>query len=239
MAKKTNKTSHVLNLLTNGAPEGEEAKESQGSAAKETGAAETHATAPENKVIVVNETSENEKLSNEIKDRLEAQLEAEVAQATASGEIPAPSVETSAREEAFEVDEREPASEAASADTVPEPAVEEAPSKQEPETDSGVSEEEKKAPKTRAYNMMNVMERLLVNMESDMEEEMRQNGVCMCDRCRADVQALVLTQMPAKYVIVDSSNISPIIGYYENRYRISMLTEILKACVTVKEKPRH
>ena len=72
MAKKTNKTSHVLNLLTNGAPEGEEAKESQSPSGKETGAA-----APENKVIVVNETSENEKLSNEIKNRLEAQLEAE------------------------------------------------------------------------------------------------------------------------------------------------------------------
>ena len=62
MAKKTNKTAHLLNTLTSGTTEAEEAKESQGAS-------------PENKVIVVNETSENEKLSNEIKNRLEAQLE--------------------------------------------------------------------------------------------------------------------------------------------------------------------
>ena len=86
---------------------------------------------------------------------------------------------------------------------------------------------------------MNVMERLLSDMEGEMENEMRQNGVCMCDRCRADVQALVLTNMPAKYVIVDSSNASPILGYHKNRYKIAMLTEILKACSKVKEAPRH
>ncbi len=216
MAKKTNKTSHVLNLLTNGAPEGEEAKDSQGSAAKETGAPEAHVAAPENKVIVVNETSENEKLSNEIKNRLEAQLEAEEAEAKGSSaavsEEPAPA---------------EPAESA--------PAVSE-----EPKAESApVAAREEETPKKRAYNMLNVMERLLVDMEGEMENEMRQNGVCMCDRCRADVQALVLTNMPAKYVIVDSSNASPILGYHKNRYKIAMLTEILKACSKVKESPRH
>lgn len=225
MAKKTNKTSHVLNLLTNGASEGEETKESQGSAAKETGAA-----VPENKVIVVNETSENEMLSNKIKDRLEAQLEAEVAQAEASGEIPASS--TVQADEEVSSQEEVPATEPEEAGT----DSKEADSEVAAVPATGGQEEE---PRKRAYNMMNVMERLLANMENDMEEEMRQNGVCMCDRCRADVQALVLTQMPAKYVIVDSSNVSPIIGYYENRYRIPMLTELLKACITVKEKPRH
>ncbi|MCI9485497.1 MAG: late competence development ComFB family protein [Lachnospiraceae bacterium] len=231
MAKKTNKTSHVLNLLTNGAPEGEEAKESRGGA-KEAGAPEPHGVSPENKVIVVNETSENEKLSNEIKNRLEAQLEAEVAESAGT-------VAASAADEAPA--EPEPSPEEASAPAgeavVPaEPAVREA----EPVvTAPGASEAQEQEPKKRAYNMLNVMERLLSDMEGEMENEMRQNGVCMCDRCRADVQALVLTNMPAKYVIVDSSNASPILGYHKNRYKIAMLTEILKACSKVKEAPRH
>lgn len=257
MAKKTNKTSHVLNLLTNGAPEGEEAKESQGPAGKEAGAAETHAAAPENKVIVVNETSENEKLSNEIKNRLEAQLEAEEAEAKLSrpasqdkGEQAPAGVSQTASAEAA------PAP-AASTSAAPEPAAS-APAASTPSASAPVSStsaapapeartEEKAAPapapeahsRKRAYNMLNVMERLLADMEGEMENEMRQNGVCMCDRCRADVQALVLTNMPAKYVIVDSSNASPILGYHKNRYKIAMLTEILKACSKVKESPRH
>lgn len=208
MARKTNKTTHVLNLLTNGT-ETEEAQNVQEAGA----ASEAPKGTPDNKVIVVNETSENEKLSNEIKNRLEAQLEAEVAEAAE------PDVEEAAEEMAAE-SEAEAASE-------------------EAETEPVEKEEEKPDLSKRAYRMMNVMERLLANMEPEMENEMRQYGVCMCDRCRADVQALVLTKMPAKYVIVDSTNVSPIVGYYEGRYKTAMFTEILKACVTVKEKPRH
>lgn len=218
MAKKTNKTSHVLNLLTNGAPEGEEAKKSQSPSGKETGAA-----APENKVIVVNETSENEKLSNEIKNRLEAQLEAEEAEAKVSGTV---GQET----------EEQALSEAVPAESAPE---ESATAAGEEEQGTGAAAGKEEPSRQRAYNMLNVMERLLADMEGEMEDEMRQNGVCMCDRCRADVQALVLTNMPAKYVIVDSSNASPILGYHKNRYKLAMLTEILKACGKVKESPRH
>ncbi|MCI8549979.1 MAG: late competence development ComFB family protein [Lachnospiraceae bacterium] len=207
MARKTNKTTHVLNLLTNGT----EAEGTQNVQETEAGAAsEAPKGAADNKVIVVNETSENEKLSNEIKNRLEAQLEAEVAEAAPQTEAAEPDIEEAEEETAAESEaEAEPA------------------------------EEEKTDSPKRAYRMMNVMERLLANMEPEMEDEMRQYGVCMCDRCRADVQALVLTKMPAKYVIVDSTNASPIVGYYEGRYKTAMFTEILKACVTVKEKPRH
>ena len=210
----TNKTTHVLNLLTNGT-ETEEAQNVQEAGA----ASEAPKGTPDNKVIVVNETSENEKLSNEIKNRLEAQLEAEVAEAAPQTEAVEPDVEEAAEEMAAE-SEAEAASE-------------------EAETEPVEKEEEKPDLSKRAYRMMNVMERLLANMEPEMENEMRQYGVCMCDRCRADVQALVLTKMPAKYVIVDSTNVSPIVGYYEGRYKTAMFTEILKACVTVKEKPRH
>ena len=231
MAKKTNKTAHLLNTLTSGTTEAEEAKESQGAS-------------PENKVIVVNETSENEKLSNEIKNRLEAQLEEEMAGTAASGEAqePAAAVDRTLSAEPAEEEKTasQPAAPASSGDTPasaapPAPAASAAPEPPAPAALPAAEEEQKK----RAYNLMNVMERLLSDMEGEMESEMRQNGVCMCDRCRADVQALVLTNMPAKYVIVDSSNASPILGYHKNRYKIAMLTEILKACIKVKEAPRH
>ena len=34
-------------------------------------------------------------------------------------------------------------------------------------------------------------------------------------------------------------SVSPILNYYKNRYRISILAELSKACNTVREHPHH
>ena len=262
MPRKTNKTSHVLNLITNGTPETEETQEPQeakksseepaAAVAKETGGSqpEGQKPVPENKVIVVNETSENEKLSNEIKNRLEAQLEAEIAQERGTSAAVLPESENKAAETAEEpVKEAE---EPAKAETVPEETAKasepEEPAKEaqkeaeaaipaEAAHSEQITEPEKKKPEEKIYHMMNVMERLLNDM--NLEEQMQQYGVCCCSRCKADVQALVLTRLPAKYVIVDDTQTSPLIGYYKGSFHVRIFTEIMKACMTVKESPRH
>lgn len=129
------------------------------------------ATIGDRKVIVVNETSENDKISNEILNRLTDQLE----------------------------------------------------------------QEEKKI--TDSYRMVNVMEQLL--NRQNLNKYMEQYGVCTCSRCRADVLALILTRLPAKYVVVDGSSVAPIIGFYEGKFKIRILTEIIKSCMDVKDNPRH
>ena len=250
MPRKTSKTSHVLNLITNGAAEAEEAQGAPQEAAKETKdapAAEPQKTAQENKVIVVNETSENEKLSNEIKSRLEAQLEAEVAEARAAEQMDA--VTELAAEAVKENDTEaqirpvpEPQATVQAAQPVSEVQASAPSSAAQPVLmraaaaggdDVGVRE----APREPVYRMLNVMERILSN--TDVVGQMKQYGVCLCSRCRADVQALVLTNLPSKYVIIDSTPTSPIIGYYEGNYRIKIAAEIAKACIKVKERPRH
>ena len=269
MPRKTNKTSHVLNLITNGTPETEEAQETpeakkssekspdssakDAAAVKETGVSQPEAqkSAPENKVIVVNETSENEKLSNEIKNRLEAQLEAEIAQER--GTSAAVSTEQTEEKEQEPV-KMESADMQESAETETKPAEpEEALESAEISEGAGEKKEtavvpeaehsekaaasEEKKPEEVTYRMMNVMERLLNDM--NLDEQMEQYGVCRCSRCKADVQALVLTRLPAKYVIVDETQTSPLIGFYKGSFHVRIFTEIMKACMTVKESPRH
>ena len=85
--------------------------------------------------------------------------------------------------------------------------------------------------------MVNVMEQILRRM--NLPHHMEQYGVCMCSRCQADVLALILTRLPAKYVVVDESSTAPIIGFYESKFRVRILTEIIKACIDVKDHPRH
>lgn len=234
MARKTNKTSHVMNLITNGGPETEEVQE--GALKESVAAPEPQKPAPENKVIVVNETSENEKLSNEIKNRLEAQLEAEVAEAQAAGQMSASGMERAGEGMVAEAEPFAPAQEspAAGQEQPSAPAQPQA-VRMQPASRDNVGFRD--VPAEPQYRMLNVMERILGNM--DLQAEMKQYGVCLCSRCRADVQALVLTNLPAKYVIVDATATSPIIGYYEGNYRTQIFTEIAKACVKVKERPRH
>lgn len=248
MAKKTNKTSHVLNLITNGNPPepaeqpAASAQESQPAAASQempsdaagTGtlpaasmAAEQSvqpisgnvpAAAPvsEKKVIVVDD-SETNRLSDEIRDQLISHLEAE---------------EKQAKEKAEAAKAEEPQA-AAEEEAKPEPVKAEEPqAESEPE-----AKPEPAKPAEPEYRMVNVMEQILKRYK--LEDQMKRYGVCMCSRCRADVEALALTKLPAKYVVVDSSSVAPIIGFYETRFRVNILTQVIKACMQVKDNPHH
>lgn len=83
----------------------------------------------------------------------------------------------------------------------------------------------------------NVMENII--SRTDLKKYMDEYGVCKCSRCCADVKALILTRLPSKYVVVQKDSVAPMIGFYENKFRVMIFTEILKACLQVKEKPRH
>ena len=283
MARKTNKTSHVLNLITNGAPPEPEEKAPEVQAPEETASGKGAGTpdagkgqepaalqnqAGDRKVIVV-DASENDKISDAIRERLEEQVEREAgngntpapeavpaAAATAGGEGDAPKDAADSRmPEAADMmtnPEVNPEAAAEAAGTATEPgaapqATDVTGTATEPEAASqaagseasAVAEESKNkdSSRTRRYHMVNVMEEVIGRY--DLLGQMGKYGVCTCSRCFADVQALTLTHLPAKYVVVDGNPIAPIIGYYESKYRSRILTEVMKACILVKDKPRH
>ena len=91
--------------------------------------------------------------------------------------------------------------------------------------------------KNREYRFVNVMEQLL--MRQDLEAVLKQHSVCTCPRCMSDVCALALTGLPSKYVVTSKDSISPLLSYYENKYKIPVLTELMLACNKVRENPRH
>lgn len=201
MPKKTNKTSHVLSLLTNGAdPEeisgqdlsGERNTEKQQTVETETVPMESVpkvSPSGDKRVVVVDD--QEEYISHKIFDDLAKQLENQ------------------------EVQDR---------------VQETQDGGQEPrhgDHDSGQEE----------CHIENVMENIITRM--DLKKYMEQYGVCRCSRCCADTKALILTRLPSKYVVVHEDSVAPMIGFYENKFKVRIFTEILKACLQVKEKPRH
>ena len=216
MPKKTNKTSHVLSLLTNGAdPEEISGQDLTGeSNTEKQQTVETEAVPMESvpkvspsgdkRVVVVDDQEEN--ISNKIFDDLAKQLENQEAQDRVQ--------EAQDRVQELQDGGREPQ------DGGQEP--------RDGDHDSGQEE----------CHIENVMENIITRM--DLKKYMEQYGVCRCSRrCCADTKALILTRLPSKYVVVHEDSVAPMIGFYENKFKVRIFTEILKACLQVKEKPRH
>lgn len=278
MAKKTNRTSHVMDLLTNGASgeAPEQVSEAPGTGQEKKSDVQSHTVTPA-KVTVVDEGSINDRVSQEILGKLTEELDTEQTQANpleaapdseASGSADASGTDTPAPVTASETDSSVPADAAPTPETAseaaPEPAAEvslEVTKKDAPPVSQEVSEpsQDTQAPAPQAarkephpilpeshfenttlereYRFINVMERLL--MRQNLETVLTQHNVCTCHRCMSDVCALALTGLPAKYVVTSKDSVSPLISYYENKFKIPVLTELIKACNRVRENPHH
>ncbi len=70
-------------------------------------------------------------------------------------------------------------------------------------------------------------------------EYMENFGCCTCSRCIADTMALALTNLPAKYIVVNDNDVSPLLNYYSTKYASLVMIELTKASIQVKENPHH
>lgn len=224
MPRKTNKTSHVLNLITNGsAPE------------QEAAADEKKEEAQQEKKDAVTEAAQGGAPKEEAQGRAPKETVREAA--------PKETVQSGAPKETAQeaVNPKEPVSRiTANGDktviVVDETSRNDNISNKILDRLTDQLEEEIQG-KLDHYHMVNVMEQILKRM--NLKQYLKQYDVCMCSRCQADVMALILTRLPAKYVVVDESSTAPIIGFYESKFKVRILTEIIKACMDVKENPRH
>lgn len=87
------------------------------------------------------------------------------------------------------------------------------------------------------FHIVNVMQEILKT--EDIFEYMTQAGCCTCERCQADVLAAALTRLPAKYVVMYRKSTSPRISYYQERYKMDIITAIMRAITDVKAHPHH
>lgn len=83
---------------------------------------------------------------------------------------------------------------------------------------------------------LNVMEYLV---EERLEKYVKLFGLCNCQRCLADVRALALSRLPAKYMVLPSSSVTPMLSLYQAKFDSMVIAEVIQACKTVMESPRH
>lgn len=224
MPRKTNKTSHVLNLITNGsAPEQEAAADEK----KEEAQQEKKDTVTEAaRGGALKETAQGGAPKETVreaapKETVQSGAPKETAQEAANPKEPVSRITANGDKTVIVVDET------SRNDNISNKILDRLTDQLEEEIQG----------KLDHYHMVNVMEQILKRM--NLKQYLKQYDVCMCSRCQADVMALILTRLPAKYVVVDESSTAPIIGFYESKFKVRILTEIIKACMDVKENPRH
>lgn len=254
MARKTNKTSHVLNLITGGNTASGETEAPEAAAAPKARpvSPEPSSAATEQKVVVV-DSSEDEKISSDIRRELLHELgetaDGDVREDAAEKQqpnLPDSSAVLSGESQIKQPSEPQPDRPMVHAELPSEPQ-QDLPmfhGESQPAPHSAALSEPLEVPQPAAqteekpsYRMVNVMEEIL--SPESVRAEMEKYSVCLCSRCQADVMALLLTRLPAKYIVADRTAVSPLLSYYKNKFRISLLTQTVKACMDVREHPRH
>ena len=232
MAKKTNKTnktSHVLNLITGSQPpvassgETQPSSSASGETQQEGSAAEEPVRVPSANVTVVDPREEG-KLAEEIQKNLIQELEKEQTeeQAEQPGEQEEQSEEQSEEQQEEQTEEQteQPKTNAGT------------PVQKEPE-----QQEEQKQEDGPSYRVVNIMEEILT--PELILDALKSNDTCTCSRCQADVKALMLTRLPPKYIVADNTTVPMLLTFYRNKFRVAVLSQSMRACMEVKEHPRH
>ena len=240
MAKKTNKTSHVLNLITGSQPpvassgETQPSSSASGETQQEGSAAEEPVRVPSANVTVVDPREEG-KLAEEIQKNLIRELEKEQEEKYAEEQPEQPQEQTKQTQEQPEQPEEQPQIKVGTPvqEKTKEPGSQEEPESQE---EPG-SQEEQKQEARPGYRVVNIMDEILT--PELILDALKSNGTCTCSRCQADVKALMLTRLPPKYIVADNTSVPMLLTYYNNKFRVAIISQSIRACMDVKERPRH
>lgn len=255
MARKTNKTDHVLNLLVGTDPGGEKEEKKpeekktqekklqekksqeqkpQEQKPQEKQGRETVPDSPSTKAdkgsvhVVLSSIREGDPVAGIIKEKLEEELEKlePDPETIAKAQGAAPGPEMS-HETPEAAPGPEQSGEAQGLEPAGEPQGAELPG--EPAEDPEPEEME-------GYVFYNIMEKIV---KDKAMKYMTQFGNCTCKRCEADTIALALSKLPPKYVVVKEDSVSPLVNFYEDHYAGQIIVEITKACIVVNKNPRH
>lgn len=82
----------------------------------------------------------------------------------------------------------------------------------------------------------NIMEDLV---EGKLNELMRAANMCCCERCRADVKALALNNLPPRYVVSVGGDVYSHFQALNMQSQVNITTAIVAAIRVVRDSPHH
>ena len=85
-------------------------------------------------------------------------------------------------------------------------------------------------------SLKNHMEEVVFNRLDGLLGDM---GVCKCEKCKLDVSAIALNELPPKYVVTEKGVLFSKIAELEQQFDVGVTAAIIKAAQLVAKFPRH
>jgi competence protein ComFB len=86
------------------------------------------------------------------------------------------------------------------------------------------------------HQMKNYMEEIVL---SAMQDILRDIKVCTCERCRYDIAAKALNDLPPQYIVTQKGEIYSKINNLKSQFEVDVISAITKAAILVKRNPNH
>lgn len=78
-----------------------------------------------------------------------------------------------------------------------------------------------------------------VIVKDTIEDILPDINVCRCERCKLDIAAKALNDLPPKYVVTQKGEIFSKINKLRSQFEVDVITAITKAAILVKRNPSH
>ena len=85
-------------------------------------------------------------------------------------------------------------------------------------------------------NIKNYMEEVVNMLLDDILKDL---NVCKCNKCKMDIAAMALNDLPAKYIVTEKGELYSKINALRQQFEVDVISAIAKAAVLVKRSPRH
>jgi competence protein ComFB len=85
-------------------------------------------------------------------------------------------------------------------------------------------------------NLKNHMEEVVFNQMKYVLEDIK---VCKCEKCRMDIAAIALNELPPKYVVTEKGVLFSKIDSLQQQFEIGVTAAIIRAALIVKRSPWH
>ncbi len=84
--------------------------------------------------------------------------------------------------------------------------------------------------------MKNYMEEIVW---SSLDEILKDINMCRCDRCKLDIAAKALNDLPPQYIVTPKGEIYSKINNLIAQFEVDVISAITKAAIIVKRNPNH
>lgn len=86
------------------------------------------------------------------------------------------------------------------------------------------------------YNLKNFMEDVV---SKEIDSVLNVMNLCKCEKCRLDIMALALNDLPSMYVVTEAGELYSKLNELERQFDVDVQTAIIKAAVFVSKFPKH